>query len=377
LEFIREPSALRTPSLAPALPSLPGSYAPPPVDEFGSVSGPTLGRTRSASLPPAGPGDAGYGAVGFLPTTLPADPTTPWAQTHSQSLSSSTSSTASTLLPPLQPRAAYGLRSPRAMRALAALDVRRSGVVRLVNSFLATCRDSRGGAGGGSDEKFLDETRFASAHELGMCLRWGLSRVVRVEGGREVRGLLSWPWYERWKGEEGANAYPPTAFSTLLSSLPAQLPPILAPLFALCTKLVAHSNASGHTPPTLAPILAPLLFGLTAPGAYMGAPPTSPGGRGKDKKEAEAEEVLFPTVEDFGGFAGRYELSIPGTAKFPQLHSVNHLLPTPKSPKAPTPTGSPGNHKWQLRNSTFCKTRTAPRLRPVWLAIVRHHKNAE
>ncbi|KAJ7020872.1 hypothetical protein C8F04DRAFT_1142446, partial [Mycena alexandri] len=119
-----------------------------------------------------------------------------------------------------------------------------------------------------------------------MCLRWGLSRVVRVEGGREVRGLLSWAWYERWRTEEAANAYPPTAYSTLLASLPAQLPPILAPLFALCTRLVAHSNASGHTPPSLAAILSPLLFGLTPPSTSAssngnnhgyGTPPVSPG----------------------------------------------------------------------------------------------------
>ncbi|KAJ7612952.1 hypothetical protein DFH06DRAFT_1109345 [Mycena polygramma] len=262
-------------------------------------------------MPPAGPGDAGYGAVGFLPTTLPADPAVPWAASpHSLSLSASTSSKDKDkdkdghhLLPPVQPRAAYGLLSPARDAVLGlgdaarlvgtlcaalertgvatpfvfsalALDVRRAGVVRLVNAFLPTCRDSSGNSrgGAGAEEKWQEEARFAGAHELGMCLRWGLSRVVRVEGGREVRGLLSWAWYERWRAEEGANAYPTTAFSTLLASLPAQIPPILAPLFALCTRLVAHSNSSGHTPPSLAAILSPLLFGLTPPGGGAPAP---------------------------------------------------------------------------------------------------------
>ncbi|KAJ7149733.1 hypothetical protein C8R46DRAFT_915583 [Mycena filopes] len=265
------------------------------TDEFGRST--PLGRSRSASLPPAGPGDAGYGAVGFLPTTLPADASAAWA--------GAPTSTALTLggggiggiggAPPV-PRPAYGLLSPARDAVLGlpdvarlvarvcaelertgvatpfvfsalALDVRRGGVVRLVKAFLGTCRDGGGemGVGGAAEERWAEEARFAGAHELGMCLRWGLSRVVRVEGGREVRGLLSWAWYEKWKTEEAANAYPPTAFSTLLSSLPAQLPPILAPLFALCTRLVAHSNVSGHTPPSLASVLSPLLFGLAPP----------------------------------------------------------------------------------------------------------------
>ncbi|KAF8217959.1 hypothetical protein K438DRAFT_1796058 [Mycena galopus ATCC 62051] len=86
-----------------------------------------------------------------------------------------------------------------------ALDVRRSGVVRLVNAFLATCTDGNGNGMGrtGGHDKFVEEARFAGAHELGMALRWGLSRV---EGGREVRGLLSWAWYERWRAEESALA---------------------------------------------------------------------------------------------------------------------------------------------------------------------------
>ncbi|KAF8167005.1 hypothetical protein K438DRAFT_1856427 [Mycena galopus ATCC 62051] len=59
----------------------------------------------------------------------------------------------------------------------------------------------------GGHDKFVEEARFAGAHELGMALRWGLSRVVRVEGGREVRGLLSWAWYERWRAEESGECF--------------------------------------------------------------------------------------------------------------------------------------------------------------------------
>ncbi|KAJ7029064.1 hypothetical protein C8F04DRAFT_1289008 [Mycena alexandri] len=131
-----------------------------------------------------------------------------------------------------------------------------------------------------------------------------------------------------------ANAYPPTAYCTLLAALAAQLPPILAPLFALCSRLVPHSNASGHTPPSVVAILSPLLFGLTPPsnsastsnninyiGAY-GTPPVSPGeARGKKSKDDEAaEEVLFPTIENFESFAGAYEEYIRGA------YAYEHLL---------------------------------------------------
>ncbi|KAJ7840132.1 hypothetical protein B0H13DRAFT_2366402 [Mycena leptocephala] len=170
-----------------------------------------------------------------LPTTIPADPHTPWASSPSApplGLSSSTSSNSSKdphqlFGGPIQPRAAYGLLSPAgdAVLGLAdaarlvgtvcaelertgvatpfvfsalALDVRRAGVVRLVNAFLATCLDSspsNGHAPGNTsaaESKWAEEARFVGPHELGMCLRWGLSCVVRVEGGREVKGLWSW-----------------------------------------------------------------------------------------------------------------------------------------------------------------------------------------
>ncbi|KAJ6546225.1 hypothetical protein DFH09DRAFT_1281959 [Mycena vulgaris] len=55
--------------------------------------------------------------------------------------------------------------------------------------------DSGGGAVGlllrrrsGQEARWAEEARFAGTHELGMCLRWGLSRVLRVEGGRRCGG---------------------------------------------------------------------------------------------------------------------------------------------------------------------------------------------
>ncbi|KAJ7840121.1 hypothetical protein B0H13DRAFT_2366386 [Mycena leptocephala] len=363
-----------------------------PVDEFGVHN---LARSRSAGGAGASaPGEAGYGAVGFLPTTLPADPHTPWASSPSapplglpllrlhptptrtpisylEARSSPARPTASS--PPHE--TLFWAWRTRPGCALA-LDVRRAGVIRLVNSFLATCRDSSssnghgggGNASGGAEEKWLEEARFAGPHELGYvsggaCPAWrrDVPRIVhdRRHDDRQCAIAREVDWDDvgahahAQEAECGvrrcviyaemtakttptcmAASYPPTAFSTLLASLPAQLPPILAPLFALCTKLIAHSNKSGETPPSLASVLSPLLFGLTAPAPMFGGGPVSPGGRGsangfntgggkKDKekdKELEAEEVLFPTVEDFSGFVGCYEEYLRGA------RASEHLL---------------------------------------------------
>ncbi|KAJ6447826.1 hypothetical protein C8R45DRAFT_1047308, partial [Mycena sanguinolenta] len=316
-----------------------------PVGEFGQQQAFFSQRPRSLSQgqQAQAAGEGGYGAVGFLPTTVPVDINVPWASTSSSSAAapSAGASTANLLFgsggsaSTSAGRASYGLLSPARDTVLGLPDVARLVAVlcaELERTSISTpfvfsslaldvrraghASNGRGGAGGG--DKFADEARFAAAHELGMCLRWGLSRVVRVEAGREVRGLLSWAWYERWRVEEGANAYPPTAFSTFLTSLPAELPPILAPLFALCNKLVAHSGSSGHTPPSLASVFGPILFGLTGP-TYV-PPPMSPGGKKRSEKEMEAEEVLFPTIDDFGGFAGVYEEYLRGA------RAAEHLL---------------------------------------------------
>ncbi|KAJ7873772.1 hypothetical protein B0H13DRAFT_2669184 [Mycena leptocephala] len=174
-----------------------------PVDEFGVHN---LARSHSAGA--SAPGEAGYGAVGFLPSTLPADPHAPWASSPSApplGLSSSTSSSNSHKDPhqlfggPIQPRAAYGLLSPARDAVLGLADA-----ARLVGTVCAELERT------GVTTPFvfsalaldwLEEARFAGPHELGMCLRWGLSRVVRVEGGREVR--VCWAWYERWRVGDG------------------------------------------------------------------------------------------------------------------------------------------------------------------------------
>ncbi|KAF7360941.1 hypothetical protein MSAN_01124200 [Mycena sanguinolenta] len=53
----------------------------------------------------------------------------------------------------------------------------------------------------------------------------GLSRVMRAEGGRELRGRLRWPWYERWRIREGQT-------HTHQSHSPPASPPILAAILA-------------------------------------------------------------------------------------------------------------------------------------------------
>ncbi|KAJ7606087.1 hypothetical protein FB45DRAFT_1012140 [Roridomyces roridus] len=318
-----------------------------------SVNAKTTDSRSKTPLSPGGaydefgrqtPTQAQEGAVGFLPTALPADPRVPWAgMSGSPNLNGSGSSNGLPQ-PSQQPPQPYGLLSPARDAVLGlpdlarlvgtvcaalernglatpfvfsslALDVRRATVVRLVEAFLATCTtdDARNAR---AEARWADEARFAGAHELGMCLRWGLSRVVRVvrvEGGREVRGLFSWAWYERWRQEEAANAFPPTAYSTLLASLPAQLPPILAPLFALCNRLVAHSGTTGHTPPTLAAVLSPLLFGLWSSSvafSYSAFPGTPTRTSSSDKDSPE--DALFPTIEDFASFPALYAAFLRG-----------------------------------------------------------------
>lgn len=84
-----------------------------------------------------------------------------------------------------------GLTTPFIFSNLA-LDVNSSAIKRLIKAFLATCADPRSKD---AHHDWLAEARFAEPHELGMCLRWGLARVIRVVGGQEVRGLVSWDIY--------------------------------------------------------------------------------------------------------------------------------------------------------------------------------------
>ncbi|GAW09833.1 hypothetical protein LENED_012030 [Lentinula edodes] len=169
---------------------------------------------------------------------------------------------------------------------------------------------------------FDDEARFAGPHELGMLLRWGLARVVRIESSSLphstttpqnpatphnrtfTRGLIPYLAYLNWAKQEHLLSYPLTHFSGLLDTrtrisvpvkvvdefgaeetlwrdeykevIPTALKETLITLFALLAKLVAHSAKSGATPPGLSPLFGPLLFGLGAlPGDLISLSPSS------------------------------------------------------------------------------------------------------
>ncbi|KAI0264839.1 hypothetical protein BC834DRAFT_924457 [Gloeopeniophorella convolvens] len=130
-----------------------------------------------------------------------------------------------------------------------ALDVKSSGVRRLVQAFLRTCVPF---AAPDADRTWREEARFAAPPELAMCLRWGLARVLRVSAGNAVRGLISWDRYIEWSEAEvdARGSTPPTT------------PFDHHQCASLLARLTAHSASSGHTPPTLSPLFGPLLFGL-------------------------------------------------------------------------------------------------------------------
>lgn len=91
-----------------------------------------------------------------------------------------------------------GLTTPFIFSSLA-LDVSATAVKKLINAFLTTCRGSRHEE---AERLWRDEVKFAGPHELGMCLRWGLARVVRIVRGQEVRGLLLYESYLEWSAYE-------------------------------------------------------------------------------------------------------------------------------------------------------------------------------
>jgi len=100
---------------------------------------------------------------------------------------------------------ARGLTTPFIFSALA-LDVSASATARLIEAFLQTCNSRHPSV----DKKWREEAQFAGPHELGMCLRWGLARAVRIVGGLEVRGLLNYEFYIEWKDtESGAPVFLP------------------------------------------------------------------------------------------------------------------------------------------------------------------------
>lgn len=98
-----------------------------------------------------------------------------------------------------------GLTTPFIFSTLA-LDVSASATTRLIEAFVQACNSRHPSV----DKKWREEAQFAGPHELGMCLRWGLARVVRIVGGLEARGLLNYEAYIDWRdSESGTAVFPP------------------------------------------------------------------------------------------------------------------------------------------------------------------------
>lgn len=83
-----------------------------------------------------------------------------------------------------------------------ALDISSSAIKRLIQSFLNTCVSNAGQKAEEAEARWREEARFAEPHELGMCLRWGLARVVRSVGGHDVRGFIAWDQYVEFRDSE-------------------------------------------------------------------------------------------------------------------------------------------------------------------------------
>jgi len=83
-----------------------------------------------------------------------------------------------------------------------ALDISSSAIKRLIRAFLNTCDSHSEFRAQEADRKWREESKFAGPHELGMCLRWGLARVIRSVGGQDVRGLVSWEHYVDFRETE-------------------------------------------------------------------------------------------------------------------------------------------------------------------------------
>jgi len=91
-----------------------------------------------------------------------------------------------------------GLTTPFIFTSLA-IDISTPAIKRLIQTFLSTC-SKPGNAD--AERRWRDEAKFAGLHELGMCLRWGLARVVRSVGGQDVRGLIAWDQYVKFRDSE-------------------------------------------------------------------------------------------------------------------------------------------------------------------------------
>lgn len=88
-----------------------------------------------------------------------------------------------------------------------ALDISSSAIKRLIRAFLTTCDTHSEFRAQEAEKKWREEARFAGSHELGMCLRWGLARVIRSVGGQDVRGLVAWEHYAEFRESEAGEVY--------------------------------------------------------------------------------------------------------------------------------------------------------------------------
>jgi hypothetical protein len=79
------------------------------------------------------------------------------------------------------------------------LDISSSAIKRLIRTFLNTCQPNCGQM---AESLWREEAKYVGPYELAMCLRWGLARVIRSVGGQDVRGLVSWEHYIRFRDSE-------------------------------------------------------------------------------------------------------------------------------------------------------------------------------
>lgn len=84
----------------------------------------------------------------------------------------------------------------------AGLDISSSAIKRLIRAFLNTCEPHFGQKADQAESQWREEARYVGPHELAMCLRWGLARVIRSVGGQDVRGLVSWEHYVQFRDSE-------------------------------------------------------------------------------------------------------------------------------------------------------------------------------
>jgi hypothetical protein len=95
-----------------------------------------------------------------------------------------------------------GLTTPFIFSALA-IDLSTAAIKRLIQTFLATCRSP---GSPDAERRWREEARFAAHHDLGMCLRWGLARVVRHVAGQDVRGFIAWDYYIQFRDSESCTS---------------------------------------------------------------------------------------------------------------------------------------------------------------------------